>query len=156
MFFSRHNRSKMRRLISVYLDGELDPERASRLTAHLETCRQCRAEMAAQKELSSVLGAALEKEETPDILAGVLSALEDRKRHEHRVRDRVLRPVLRPALAYSFAAIFGIAVGILVSSSLGTSTTTATDTLPVQYLSEAPPNSLITLYYGDTGEVTDE
>jgi anti-sigma factor RsiW len=156
MFFTRHTKSRMRRLISVYIDGELDPKRTSRLTAHLETCADCRAELASRKELSSMMTAALGKGDTPDILAGVLSALEDRKRHEHRIADRLLGRALRPALAYSFAALFGITVGILVSSSLGTSTTAAADPLPVQYLSEAPPNSLITLYYGDTEEVTNE
>ncbi len=151
-----HTKSRMRRLIWVYLDGELDPKRTRRLMSHLETCAECRRELAAEKLLSSAVAAALRKEETPDILPDVLSALNHEKTKVYPNPSRLRFGTLRPVLAYSAAAIFGIAVGILVSSSFGTSTTTASDPLPVQYLSEAPPNSLITLYYGDTGEVTNE
>jgi anti-sigma factor RsiW len=146
----------MRRLISVYLDGEMDRERTQRLTAHLETCSRCRTELAAQKGLSFVIADALRMEETPDILVGVLSALARRKRRRSHGLGRLFGGALQPVYVYSAAAIFGIAVGILVSSSLGVPTTTASDPLPVQYLSETPPNSLISLYYGDTEEVNNE
>jgi anti-sigma factor RsiW len=156
MFFITHTKSRMRRLISVYLDGELDPKRTARLMAHLETCARCRARLAAEQEFAFTVAEALRKEETPDILVDVLSALNRRKGRESHAPGRLLGRALKPVIAYSAAALFGIAVGILVSSSLGASTTTASDPLPVQYLSEAPPNSLITLYYGDAGEVTNE
>lgn len=157
MFYITHTQSRMRRLISVYLDGELDPKRTRRLMAHVEQCARCRDELAEATRLTSRLFSALSKEETPDILADVLSALDSRRLSESRRTARRFDFSLRPVLAYSAAAVFGIAVGILVSSSFGVSTDTATtDTLPVEYLSEAPPNSLITLYYGDTGEVVNE
>ena len=156
MFLITHTKSRMRRLISVYLDGEMDRERTDRFMAHLETCARCRAELAAQRELSSVVADALRMEETPDILASVLWALDRRKRHDSRVLSRLFGRRLRPVFVYSAAALFGIAVGILISSSLGGTSTAASDPLPVQYLSETPPNSLISLYYGDDGEVNNE
>jgi anti-sigma factor RsiW len=156
MFLITHTKSRMRRLISVYLDGEMGPERSDRLTAHLETCARCRTELAAQKELSSAIAGALRMVKTPDVLPNVLSAIDRRTRHGYNSLDRLFGRALQPAFVYVAAALFGIAVGILVSSSLGSTSTASTDALPVQYLSEAPPNSLISLYYGDTGEVTNE
>jgi anti-sigma factor RsiW len=156
MLFITHTKSRMRRLISVYLDGELNQKRTRQLMAHLETCAKCNEELAAGKLLTSAVAAALRKEDTPDILADVLSALNREKSRESFNPRRLFIGALRPALAYSTAAIFGIAAGILISSSFGASTTTAADPLPVQYLSEAPPNSLVNVYYGDTGEVTNE
>jgi anti-sigma factor RsiW len=156
MLFITHTRSRMRRLISVYLDGELDPTRTRRLKAHLEVCGRCRAELAAGRQLSSMIASAMHKGETPDILADVLVALNREKQRKSHVTARLFHRTFRPAFAYGAAALFGVAVGVIASSSLGTSTTTAADPLPVQYLSEAPPDSLITLYYGDTGEVADE
>jgi anti-sigma factor RsiW len=152
----RHTKSRMKRLISVYLDGEMDRERAERLTAHLEACARCRAELAAQRELLTVVSQALHKEETPDILMGVLSALNRQKGHRSRGLERFFGRALQPAFAYTAAALLGIAVGILASSSLGTFSTTAADPLPVQYLTTAPPNSIIALYYGETGEAANE
>ncbi len=156
MFLITHTRSRMRRLISVYLDGELDQKRTARLITHIETCARCRAELAAVKELTLTVASALRKQETPDILADVLSALSREKQHRSRIPGRLPVRAFRPVFVYSTAAVFGIIVGILISSSLGTSATTASDPLPVQYLSEAPPNSLITLYYGQTEEATNE
>jgi anti-sigma factor RsiW len=156
MLFITHTRSRMRRLISVYLDGELDPTRTRRLMAHLEVCDRCRAELAAGRHLSSTIASAMHKGETPDILADVLVALNREKQRKSHGTARLFHRTFRPAFAYGAAALFGIAVGVIASSSLGTSMTATSDPLPVQYLSEAPPDSLITLYYGDTGEVADE
>ncbi len=156
MFLITHTKSRMRRLISVYLDGEMDTERSSRLTAHLETCARCRTELAAQKELSSAIAGALCMVETPDILPGVLSALNRRTRRRSNSLDRFFGRAFQPAFVYVAAALFGIAVGILVSSSLGSTSTASSDALPVQYLSKAPPDSLISLYYGDSEEVNNE
>jgi anti-sigma factor RsiW len=156
MFNMMHTKSRMRRLISVYLDGELDPKRTRLLKAHLEVCERCRDDLAEGRRVSSKLASALRKEETPDILMDVLGALNREKQRRHRGASRLLPGALKPAFAYGTAAVFGIAVGIMASLSLGTSTASATDPLPIQYLSEAPPDSLITLYYGDTAEVADE
>ncbi len=156
MFFITHTKSRMRRLISVYLDGELDQARTRRLMAHLDVCDRCRAELAAGRQLSSTIASVLHKVETPDILADVLVALNREKQRRPHGTARLFHRTFKPAFAYGAAALFGIAVGIIASSSLGTSTTAASDPLPVQYLSEAPPDSLITLYYGDAGEVADE
>ena len=156
MFFITHTKSRMRRLISVYLDGELDPKRTRRLLAHLEVCTRCREELEAGKQLTSTIASALRKEETPDILADVIRAVGREKQHRYHSPVRLFGRGFRPVFAYTAAAVFGIAVGIVASSSLSTTTTTASDPLPVQYLSEAPPNSLISLYYGDTGEVANE
>jgi anti-sigma factor RsiW len=156
MFFMTHTKSRMRRLISVYLDGELDPKRTQRLMTHLEGCDRCRAQLAAGRQLTSTIASALHAEETPDIFADVLRALEREKHRKSHAFPRLLNRTFKPAFAYAAAAIFGIGIGIIASSSLGTSTTAASDPLPVQYLSEAPPNSLITLYYGETEEVADE
>jgi anti-sigma factor RsiW len=147
----------MRRLISVYLDGELDKERERDLFSHLEVCPECREEMAAQRALTSVVGRALAREDVPDVLADVLAALERKKERRSHGFGSVLSWSPRPALAYAAAAAFGIALGVLIFSSAGTTTAAAaSDPLPIAYLSEKPPNSLVTFYLGDTVGGTDE
>jgi anti-sigma factor RsiW len=157
MLFNTHKKSRMRRLMSSYLDGEIDGEREYRLLSHVETCRWCRDEMAAQKELRALLGGAMRKVEIPDIRRDVLSALDRQKEARSGVLSRLFAPSLRPALAYAAAAAFGIAVGVLVWNTVAPVTTTAaSDPLPVTYLSEKPPYSLVTLYFGSTSEEVNE
>ncbi len=156
MFFNTHSKSRMRRLMSAYLDGELEGEREYRFLSHLETCPRCRDEMAAQKELRALLGDALRKIEVPDIRRDVLSALDRQKEKRSGVFSRLFAPSLRPALAYAAAAAFGIAVGVLIWNTVSPATTAASDPLPVTYLSEKPPYSLVTLYFGSTSEEANE
>jgi hypothetical protein len=156
MFLIRHKRSRMRRLISVYLDGELDKERQRELFSHLEVCPECREEMAAQRALTSIVGRALAQEDVPDILADVLTALERKRERRSHGLSSVFSWSPRPALAYAAAAALGIALGILIFSGTGTTTAAVSDPLPIAYLSEKPPNSLITFYLGDTVGDTNE
>jgi|HubBroStandDraft_3_1064219.scaffolds.fasta_scaffold07557_2 anti-sigma factor RsiW len=75
-----------RLLITAYLDGELDRERAEGVERHLEACPGCAQSLAAQRALSASLQAAgLRYEPTPD--------------QARRVRDAVRRAAAEPALA---------------------------------------------------------
>ena len=104
MVFITHTKSRMRRLISVYLDGELDRTRTRRLMAHLEVCDRCRAELAAGRQLSSTIASALHKGETPDILADVLVALNREKQRRSHGTARLFHRTFKPAFAYGAAA----------------------------------------------------
>ena len=156
MFFTTHKKSRMRRLISVYLDGELDRERESELFSHLEACPECREQMAAQRELAVVVDRSLRKEDVPGILRDVLSALDQQKERKSHLLSSVFVRSFRPALAYAAAAAFGVAVGVLIWSTASPTTAAVSDPLPVAYLSETPPNSLVTFYFGDTSEDSNE
>ena len=46
---------RVRRYLNAYLDGELHAQRRSQAEAHLESCAECRAQLARLKELASLL-----------------------------------------------------------------------------------------------------
>ncbi len=55
-------------LISPYIDGELDRERARQLEAHVESCSECRQRLEEMKAVVQMVGA-LEEKELPDDFA---------------------------------------------------------------------------------------
>ena len=63
----------VRDLLSLYLDGELEEEKACAVRDHLADCREC-TELAETIELTSGAGATLAGLEPPDHLAGDLKA----------------------------------------------------------------------------------
>jgi anti-sigma factor RsiW len=156
MFFKTHNKSKIRRLFSIYLDGELDRERTELLLTHLKECSECRHELQSLEQTHALLLRGLSKQEVPDIRASVYFALERKKAQKTSHLIRIPERIFRPAFIYTTAAAFGIATGVLIFSSMGTTTVTASDPIPISYLSPSPPNSLVTFYYGDTGEAANE
>lgn len=52
-FKNRHPRGDL----SAYIDGQLEPKRALRTEAHIESCRECSTELAELRELRSALSA---------------------------------------------------------------------------------------------------
>lgn len=67
------------RLISLYIDGELDGEQARQLKAHIESCSECRKKFERMKAVVQMMGA-LEEEELPD---GFMDRLQARLEAEH-------------------------------------------------------------------------
>lgn len=63
--------------LSAYLDGELEPERQSSLSAHIASCFGCRAQHEGFKTLTLVLtrGSGLVQESAPDIWEGLAGKL---------------------------------------------------------------------------------
>ena len=53
-----------RKLIPVWMDGELQPDRAEQLSEHLQSCQACREEVAALRSTMQLLDASKEIEPT--------------------------------------------------------------------------------------------
>ena len=94
--------SDTRRYVSRYLDNELGAWRRRRMEAHLTTCEHCRAELAVERQVWSLLGEA-EGPRAPDVLAQL---------ELHLMREEAPATTRRwwGALAYA-AALLLVAVG---------------------------------------------
>lgn len=57
--------------IAAFLDGELDDTERDRVMVHLASCAECRAEVAAHRELKSRLARLAPPEPSADLLAGL-------------------------------------------------------------------------------------
>ena len=95
--------SDIRRYQSRYLDNEIGAWRRRRMESHLTTCEHCRGELAVERQLWSLLGAA-EGPRAPDVLAQI----ELRLMHEQEAPATTQRWWV--ALAYA-AALLLVAVG---------------------------------------------
>lgn len=82
-----------RSLFGPYLDGELGPRALRRLEGHLEECRACRDELAAEKQVADAL-AALPEMECPG-------------RVDHRIRARLAEEPRKPGLLERLGLVFG-------------------------------------------------
>ncbi len=160
---------RMRRLISIYLDGELDVVRRKELLGHLSVCEGCKSELEEEETAHSYLINALRPEVVGDIWAGI----EERIFESEKKRDKkflpVLTPIFRPAISYGIAALFGIFIGVFSGAfsaglfetdSYTTSTFTGlkfeSEPSSFEYLDKTPPNSLTALYYGSNMEKIDD
>lgn len=168
-FRKREIQGKMRRLISIYLDGELDEMRKQELFDHLSACKSCRKELEEQETALSYLVKALRPEEAGDIWAGIEEKIIELGKKREKKFSSVFTPILRPALSYGTAALFGILIGVFFSvlsaGLFGTdSYTTSTfaglksggEPPSFEYLEESPPNSLSALYFGSNLEEIDD
>ena len=77
-------------LLPAYVEGELDAAELSRVTGHLESCSECRAEEAQYRQVLGALGASREPLRPGDLYTGFAAKLE---RYERRtlLRQRQLR-----------------------------------------------------------------
>ncbi len=99
-------------LLTDYQHGELDAASDAAIYAHLESCAQCREELAAQSALSQVLRAtfASELEMPTSVLAGVRQAV---RRERAPGLIEALRALLRPVVLAPTAAAIVLAVGVV-------------------------------------------
>lgn len=100
-----------RELLTDYQHGELDAARDAALFDHLQSCADCREELAAQNALTESLRAALSTDfEMPTaVLAGVRQAV--RRERASGILDAV-RALLRPAVLAPTAAAIIVAAGV--------------------------------------------
>jgi anti-sigma factor RsiW len=160
---------KAKKLISIYLDGELDEVRKKELSDHLSACKECRNELKELEAAHSYLLEALKPEEVDDIWTGVEEKIFELGKGRESRLPFVFAPMLRPAVYYVTAAIFGIFIGAF-SGALSAgffetdSYTTSTfaglgsrgEPSTFEYLEKTPPNSLTTLYFGSNLEERDD
>ncbi|MGH7179658.1 MAG: anti-sigma factor family protein [Tepidisphaeraceae bacterium] len=90
-------------LVQQYHDGELAPDSAAGIVAHLQTCGECTSELAALRAASEMLGAI----EPPRISMQVMGRLHD------RIDTTLDRGVMRLA-----GSLIGVAAALLLVASL--------------------------------------
>lgn len=86
--------------VTGFVDGELDPQAAADVAAHLETCPVCRA----QAEAEGALRVRLRSLPAPELPAG----LEARVREAQRARPRAVPVAARWALPLAAALLVGV------------------------------------------------
>ena len=156
---------RMRRLISVYLDGELDEVRKEELLGHLSACEGCSREIEEQEGVHSYLVDALNPEEVGDIWGTIDDKIFESDKERYKKFIPLFTPIFRPSISYATSALFGIFIGIfLVALSAGLfgtdSYTTSTfagfnssyEPSSFEYLEKTPPNSFSALYFGSNME----
>ncbi|MBN1883509.1 MAG: zf-HC2 domain-containing protein [Deltaproteobacteria bacterium] len=154
---------KFEKLLSAYLFGELDEKEAERLESHLARCEDCARALRREKQLHRTLSGALAHRtidpefDITDLVLGKIREIEGRKSIADRISN-MFDMRLRHAAAYALAASIGLAAGVLpLFTFLTPSVATPepqTDPLAVEYLMDAPPQSLTAFYFDR--EVTDE
>ena len=108
--------------LSGLIDGELPPERAAAVQAHLERCPRCAAEAASLREVASLNESLAAPAVSSQEWAAAWSAIAERtvrRAAEQPARRTRLRRGLRWALAAAAAAIIGVGVGIVARSGPG-------------------------------------
>jgi anti-sigma factor RsiW len=124
-----------RRSLSRYLDDELAALSRSALEVHLSQCAACRAELALQRRLWSLLGA-IEPLEAPEILAGIERRLAEPPRRPYSLES--LRRVTGLAAAAALLAVFSLAGVWAGSSCLETLQVREFEPAMTELLSSAP------------------
>ena len=106
------NCTQIRELLSEYMDGMLDKETTGLVEKHLETCKDCREELASLRAISEELGS-LEAVEAPaDFLKKVHERIEQRSRV-----SRVIRSLFVPTrFKIPFQLATAAAMAVLVFS----------------------------------------
>jgi hypothetical protein len=106
------NCTQIRELLSEYMDGMLDKEPKDLVKKHLETCKDCREELASLRAISEELGS-LEAVEAPtDFLKKVHKRIEQRSRI-----SRVIRSLFIPTrFKIPFQLATAAAMAVLVFS----------------------------------------
>jgi len=151
------------KLLSAYLFGELDEKETERLESHLEKCSECARALRREEALHRTLSGALTHravdpaDDITDLVLGKIREIEGRESIADRI-SMLFDMRFRPAAAYALAASIGLAAGILplftfLAPAVAVSET-QTDPLAVEYLMDAPPQSLAAFYFDR--EVTDE
>ena len=99
-------------LLSDYLHGELDAASDAAIYEHLQSCADCREELAAQNALTESLRSAFatELEMPTSVLAGVRQAV---RRDKAAGIVEVLRALLRPVVLAPTAVAIVLTVGVM-------------------------------------------
>jgi hypothetical protein len=104
--------SQIRELLSEYMDGMLDKETAGVVEKHLETCKDCRKELASLRAISEELGSLEAVEPPADFLKKVHERIEQRS-----LVSRVFRGIFIPTrLKIPFQLATAAAMAVLVFS----------------------------------------
>lgn len=139
--------------LMAYLDGELSVDRAARVTAHLQECRECQILAAELKSVSESLTAWDIEQKEPQLSADLAQALDEREQNAPRMssggqrswfggfRFRQFTPWAGGALAGVLAAVF---LGFLMISTYSRNEHRAT-------LQSGPQPSAITAVPGPSG-----
>lgn len=96
---------RIERQLSAYLDGELTPEEAAGVRAHLDSCEPCRAELASLRATKSLLGRLPQPALPAGFAAGLWSRIE-------RPAPRRWLWWPRPAMALAAAALAVVLVAV--------------------------------------------
>jgi hypothetical protein len=104
--------SQIRKLLSEYMDGMLDKETTGVVEKHLETCKDCREELASLRAISEELGSLEAVEPPADFLKKVHERIEQRS-----LVSRVFRGIFIPTrLKIPFQLATAAAMAVLVFS----------------------------------------
>lgn len=102
---------KVQKLLSLYIDGELNPKESKRITDHLSQCKECASEL---EQLSIIKEAAhsLERREPPDYL---FCRIKDEIAKQARAKSRRTRliPRRRWVLVPAFGTLL-IIIGLVI------------------------------------------
>jgi anti-sigma factor RsiW len=93
------NTAHVQELLSAFLEGELDGERAKDVREHLASCPDCAALLEALTLTGDALGAIPEIDPSPALLRKLYAIPDAGKKKFHFVRDVLLRPALQPYFA---------------------------------------------------------
>lgn len=85
-------------LLSFYLEGEVAPEQAARIEAHLESCARCSQLLSFLKQTHQALAGFPELEPSKDLLSALYAIPEKKKKRFSLSLDFLLRPSLQPIL----------------------------------------------------------
>ena len=101
--------------LSNYLDGELSPEEAEQLRAHLSECDRCSAALAAYRELDDKL-ARLKLDRPPSELRRSIYQQIDQKRRS-RARWGWAAPLLTPVVPLVLTAVLASATVVIARTT---------------------------------------
>ena len=155
---------RIKRLIGAYLDGELDPKMTKILLFHISWCDGCREYMESEKVLLSSIVTSLGSDKMVkqvDLWGDIRDGIKGITREKGTKQlTPIFTRVLRPALVYNAAILIGITIGIFTETLTGIGVQdkfVAEDEISyIDYLGESPPNSLMTLYFGEGSEAQEE
>jgi predicted anti-sigma-YlaC factor YlaD len=105
--------------LQEYAAGELAPEPARRLEAHLEGCSDCARDLAAYRSLQAALHALPEPATPPDLHAQLCAALAPHVAVARRRRERSLQATARRTAAVLVATAFGVSLSVALWGWLG-------------------------------------
>lgn len=108
---NKKNCHRVQKLLSLYLDGELNPKQSKRIAGHLSQCKECASEL---EQLLSIKEAAqaLEQHEPPDYL---FYRIKDEIAKQARVKSERARlvPRKRWVLVPAFSVVL-IIIGVVI------------------------------------------
>ena len=108
---------KVKRMISLYIDGELKPDNEKKLVDHLETCESCRKEKNIMKCLNQMLLPPTEVQPSPQFLFKVKQKITSPKTIDYYTAS--LLKYLKPVLV-SMACILIFVISFILGNSFGT------------------------------------